>query len=122
MTAPDSDAWYDDDAGRMVRSYALTGGRTPDAALNLDRATQVVATLADSGRGAAETPEHEAILQRCGAPQSIAELSASLKLPLGVIRVLCSDLLEHGSLARSRMVQPRDRDILEAVLAGLNRL
>lgn len=106
----------------MVRSYALTGGRTPDAGAKLDRATQIVSTVADPSRAVSESPEHEAILQRCQAPQSIAELSAGLTLPLGVVRVLCSDLLEQGSLARSRMVEARDRDILEAVLAGLNRL
>lgn len=118
----EADAWYDEDAGRMVRSYALTGGRTPEVGGRLDRATQVVTTVADPSRAVADSPEHEAILQRCQSPQSIAELSAGLALPLGVVRVLCSDLLDQGSLARSRMVEARDREILEAVLAGLNRL
>ncbi|HWG64874.1 MAG TPA: DUF742 domain-containing protein, partial [Streptosporangiaceae bacterium] len=43
MTVSGDDSWLDGDAGRLVRPYAVTNGRTA-ASLKLDLLSMVVAT------------------------------------------------------------------------------
>lgn len=116
--------WYDEAAGPLVRPYAITRGRIPDEE-TMDVATQVMAI-----RGTRDpvglTPEHLAILALCERPLSVAEIVSFLKVPLAVVRVLCADLVERGDvIVRSPSVQQAkapDRQLLEAVLHGLNNL
>jgi hypothetical protein len=61
-----------------------------------------------------------------GRPQSLAEVAARMRMPLGVTRVLVSDMTVDGLLA---LHEPDfddnydDRlDMLERVLSGLRRL
>lgn len=71
------------------------------------------------------TPEHLKIKRLCQRPLSVAELAAHMNLPLGVIRVLCGDLIERGVvLVRSpaQRVEAPDRELLQAVLDGLSNL
>lgn len=82
---------------RLVRPYALVRGRTrsSSAALALEA---LVTTTEDGSRAATDqTREQRRILELClTRPQSIAEISALLDLPLGVTRVLVGDLLAAG--------------------------
>jgi hypothetical protein len=72
------------------------------------------------------TPEHLAIKRLCQRPLSVAELAAHLDLPLGVVRVLCGDLIERGVVIirspASQLTEAPDRELLQAVLDGLSRL
>ena len=119
------DRWMDDAAGPVVRPYAITGGRTRAAESTLE----LVAIVTTTERGLAMIDqvagEHQEIVQRCQRPLSIAELSAHLDIPLGVGRVLVSDLLEQG-LVVVRRPAPRhrmsDEAILEKVMNGLRQL
>jgi hypothetical protein len=121
------DGWYDEAAGPLVRPYAITSGRTPSASARaqLDLSTQVM-TLRTVTDQAGLTPEHLAIKQLCQRPLSVAELAVHLDLPLGVVRVLCGDLIERGVvITRSPSTQPAaapDRELLQAVLDGLSKL
>jgi hypothetical protein len=116
--------WVDDDAGPVVRPYALTGGRTRPSGQRFDL-LDMVRTV----RGAAEelprlAPEQAELLQRCHMPAPIAELAAGLDLPVGVIRVLVSDLRERGLVTMHR-AQPaglNDLKILQEVVDGLRRI
>ena len=119
------DRWLDDAAGPVVRPYAITGGRTQAAESTLE----LVAMVATTERGLAMIDqidgEHQDIVRRCRRPLSIAELSAHLNIPLGVGRVLVSDLLEQG-LVVVRRPAPRhrmsDEALLEKVMNGLRQL
>ena len=52
-------------------------------------------------------PEHIEIVTRCREePLTVAELSASLDLPLGVVRVLIGDLVDRDLVRVSRPVPP----------------
>jgi hypothetical protein len=102
-----------------VRPYALTGGRTRT------RRPLLVETLVTSiGRdGRLERtlrPESWAIYELCAARRSIAEIAAVLGLPLGVVRVLVSDLADAGQMRIHPAADsiPR-RELLERVLHGL---
>ncbi|GAA1933358.1 DUF742 domain-containing protein [Streptomyces sodiiphilus] len=114
------DPWLDDAAGRLVRPYTVCDGRTRPKA-ELDLVTQVCAT----GRGGTRWPgpEHARVVELCGpSPVSVAEISALAGLPVGVTKVLLSDLLECGAVAAGPSPaagDPTDRELLEAVLHGL---
>ncbi|MFJ4486342.1 DUF742 domain-containing protein [Streptomyces longwoodensis] len=71
------------------------------------------------------TPEQTAVLRMCGAPLSVAEVSAYLRLPFSVVTVLVTDLLAAQLVqARAPIVRQQipDRSLLEAVMHGLQRL
>lgn len=81
-----------------VRPYAVTGGRVRAAGNDLPLEALVeMLPAASEARGL--PPEKRAILQHAGHTfVSVAELSALLRLPLGVVRVLVTDLSEDGYL------------------------
>lgn len=77
MAAAGDGPWLDDAAGRLVRPFTVSGGRTkPSVALDL--MSQVMAT------GATPLgylgPEHATALHLTRAPVSVAEIAAHLKL------------------------------------------
>jgi hypothetical protein len=91
----DQDTEYE---ARTVRPYAVTGGRVRAAGndLPLEALVEMLPAAAEA-RGL--PPEKRAILQHAGHTfVSVAELSALLRLPLGVVRVLVTDLSEDGYL------------------------
>ncbi|MER7752149.1 DUF742 domain-containing protein [Kitasatospora sp. NPDC097643] len=123
--------WYDDEAGPLVRPYAMTRGRTRPGGQRFDLIALVVCDLPDPALSP-DTPEPSAgpeqtlILGLCrGTPQSVAELAAELDLPVGVVRVLLGDLLAAGLIRVSRPVPPAllpDERILQEVIHGLRAL
>ncbi|KMS76165.1 multi-component regulatory system-3 [Streptomyces viridochromogenes] len=121
MTATGDGPWLDDAAGRLVRPFTVSNGRTRPT-IALDLMSQVMAT------GATPLgylgPEHEQALDLCRGPVSIAEVAAHLKLPAAVTKVLLSDLVDCGALTTKPPEfhhNPTDRALLEAVLDGLRR-
>jgi uncharacterized protein DUF742 len=112
---------------RLVRPYAMTGGRTRASGPELPFETLVLAT--DHGRDAAAslTWEQRAIVRLCSRPLSIAELASHLAVPLGTARVLVGDLTEsglvetHGAVPEAAGDRP-DVLLLERVLDGLRQL
>lgn len=108
--------------GLRVRPYAITGGRTrPRAELQVE--TMVYRTPAGEAVGALPM-ERGQIVELLATPQSTAEISARLRLPLGVTRVILGDLIDEGYVAmntRSANGRP-DLRLLERVLDGLQAL
>lgn len=122
--AADASAWLDADAGPVVRSFAITGGRTrPDIAFDL--LTHVVATETGPTIAADMAPEHREIVDRAARPVSIAELAGHLNRPLGVIWVLVADLYDADAVSLDTPApssrQPGDHT-LNAVIDGLRSL
>ncbi|MEU7636706.1 MULTISPECIES: DUF742 domain-containing protein [unclassified Streptomyces] len=121
--------WFDDDAGPVVRPYAMTRGRTRTAAEGrLDLIALVIAE-SRSGEPIADqtlSPEHVDIVELCREePQSVAELAAEFDLPVGVVRVLIGDLLDAGLVHVTRPVPPAelpDEQVLREVIDGLRAL
>ncbi|MFC8528753.1 MULTISPECIES: DUF742 domain-containing protein [Nocardia] len=117
--------WFDDAAGPLVRPYALTRGRTMGAAHDLDMLTVVVVTHPAPILRRVE-PEYAEIVRLCAVPQSVAEVSATLKLPLAVTKILVGDLISENHLIFRAPVQadagPGDINILRAVLDGIRRI
>ncbi|WP_067964006.1 DUF742 domain-containing protein [Nocardiopsis trehalosi] len=119
------DLGLDSDAtGPLVRPYVMTQGRQRGDAVQLDMISVVIAARAEVDEMALE-PEQVRILQLCRRAQSVAEVSAHLDVPVAVVKVLLGDLIGRGYvLARAPYTtqSPVSRDILQAVLDGIQRL
>lgn len=120
----DQDWWFDEAAGPLVRPYAMTRGRTRPNAPNLNLVTQVRVSRSPSDPSSL-TPEHLQIIELCKAPLSVAEVAAYLNVPLVVVKVLISDLIERGDVLAGAMFQTTeisDTKLLQAVLDGIRRI
>ncbi|MFI6505113.1 DUF742 domain-containing protein [Nonomuraea typhae] len=115
--------WMDDEAGPLVRPYALTGGRTRSASgETLDLIASVTA-IGDPPGGLG--PEQLAILRAARTPISVADVAVELDLPVGVVRVLLGDLRDHGliSVTAPNAAGPRPNErLLKEVINGLRAL
>jgi hypothetical protein len=118
--ADEDHTWFDDEAGPLVRPYAMTGGRTRISQPDLDLITLVIAIRRHIDPDSM-TPECVKILTLCQNPTSVAEISAKLNLPLGVIKVLLGDLIEQR-LVNFRAALTPDSEVLQTVLNGIRRL
>jgi hypothetical protein len=123
------DHWFDDEAGPVVRPYAMTRGRTTSVAQHRLDLIAVVLTEPDAGDPDADatlSPEHVEIVGLCrDTPQSVAEIAAELDLPIGVVRVLIGDLVHAQFIHVTRPVPPAelpDESILRDVINGLRAL
>ena len=125
---PGYDKWVDREAGRVVRPYALTGGRTDPVG---DTVLDLISVIAAAGPAptAAESrglgPEHRKLIGLCQEPMTVADAAADMALPLGVVRVLLADLVQQKLI----IVQPRravrpqaSPQLLREVLDGLRSL
>ncbi|GGS27350.1 DUF742 domain-containing protein [Streptomyces griseoviridis] len=118
-----------------VRPYSLTGGRTRFGHVLLVE-TFVGATELEAAEARKELtnspparvmPEMLAIVALCRRMRTVAEIAALLKMPLGVVRVLLSDLADQGKIrvygtGTGHGTGRPDRALLERVLSGLRRL
>jgi hypothetical protein len=112
---------------RVVRPYTLTRGRTrPERAdLPLEALVRGVAPASRPN----ETAERRRILELTSTEiLSVVEISAHLRLPLGVVRVLVGDLaddglvLVHTGTQTSQAPASAQLKVLESVLNGISSL
>jgi hypothetical protein len=114
-----------EEAGPLVRPYVIAQGREHADTVKLDMISVVIAAKRAEIDEMALEPEQLQILELCRRPQSVAEVSAHLDIPVAVVKVLLSDLLNRGlALARAPYTakSPVSRDVLQAVLDGIQRL
>jgi hypothetical protein len=81
---------------RALRPFIITAGRVDGPDPDIGMETQVTAHP-----GATPTqlpPEKRAIVSLCVEPLSVAEISARLRMHLGVTRILVGDLRAAGQL------------------------
>jgi hypothetical protein len=127
MTAPERSQaeWVDEEAGPVVRHYAMTAGRTRPRRGEFDLITLILATKTPGEIDNGLQPELATIIRLCQNPISVAELSTRLDLPTGIVRVLLGDLLDRGYI-RTRSPAPAaqlpNERVFKAVLDGLRSL
>jgi hypothetical protein len=124
MSAP-RERWLDRDAGPVVRPYAVTKGRTTPASGSFVGLIDVVMAVGHPAPADARLGrEHRRILRHCRQPITAVDLASDVDLPVGVVRVLLSDLNQYGML---RVVAPspepvKHKRLLRDVLDALQEL
>jgi Protein of unknown function (DUF742) len=113
------------DEAAMVRPYAWTRGRTK---ANYDLKLETLISTTDLGHDETllQQLEHREVSSLCRYPLSVAEVAAKLSIPLGVARVILSDMAELGLISIHRTFADDDIAahlvLMERVLSGLRRL
>ncbi|MFI7438618.1 DUF742 domain-containing protein [Nonomuraea indica] len=119
--------WVDEEAGPVVRPYAVARGRTRSSATS---AIDLLASVTGSGlpvpTKAELSAQHRRLLAGVAArPRPVVELAAELDLPVAVVRVLLGDLLHYG-LVTVRPPAPKNtaatENLLREVINGLKAL
>ena len=120
MSAADPD-WEDAPAPRIVRPFTITAGRTRP---KLDLPVEATLRLQDDARGRSWPNAAVAhVIDVCHL-RSVAEVSALVSMPIGVVRVLLADLVEAGHVAVQATISDKSssderRDLIERTLRGL---
>ena len=109
------------EATRLVRPYTVVGGRTqPRYQLAVE--ALVTATVLEPRDLSVLAPECQAILRFCRDWRSVAEISAVLRLPLNVTRILVADMGADGLVRIHQRDGRPDLHLLERVLTGLRNV
>lgn len=102
------------------RPYTITAGRT---VIRLDLPLEALVVTGRRPPTGTGQPEHDRILALCARPTSVAEVSARLEVPLGVARILLSDLCDTGLVS---VIDPAGEQpttaLMERVLSGLHSI
>jgi hypothetical protein len=110
--------------GPLVRPYAWTRGRTrPQVELAVE--TMLSATAQGTAEEPTLIPEKAAVVRCCREARSVAEIAASLDVPLGVARVLLSDMASEKLVDVHTPPQDDEKNhlaLLERVVRGLRKL
>ena len=130
------------DSEHPDRLYTVTGGRS-QADGHGDRFDLVTLIVSESEPAPGMQSEHARILTLCQQPTAVVEISAELRLPVSVVRILLGDLLDMGHITarhprlavgadqlpgpeepQSAHLEARlaDPELLKQVLVGLQNL
>jgi hypothetical protein len=116
------------DPAITLRPFVLTTGRVSGADQEICLETQVTSNLAET-RGARFATanlasELRAIIALCGQPTSVAEISARLRLHLGVTKILVGDLRAAGHLEIHpvNFSDPHSPETILRVMRGLRAI
>ncbi|MEU4693267.1 DUF742 domain-containing protein [Actinoplanes sp. NPDC023714] len=115
-----------DPRGNLVRPYAVTRGRTePIRDIPIEAVLVASVAAVQESRFAGHDKYRIAVLCEPKA-QSLAELAALTRMPLGVTRVLVADMVADGLLTLHSAAPKKGfterMDLLGRVLSGLRKL
>ena len=118
----ESDADTGDETGRLIRPYAITGGRT-GAETDIGLETQIQASRRGSQHLGAYRWEAAKVVELVQAPMALIEIAARLEIPIGVARVLVADLVDDGAVVLHVPEKTQNySSLLERVLDGVRNL
>ncbi|ASU85818.1 DUF742 domain-containing protein [Nocardiopsis gilva YIM 90087] len=107
------------------RLYTVTGGRARADEASFDTVTLIVSECEPTP---AMQSEHARILRMCRRPMAVVEISAELRLPVSVVKILLRDLLDTGQItarhpaSTTTWARQPSPETLEQVLIALQRL
>ena len=116
---PESEVEMDRD---FVRPFLATSGRTRSSLKDLRIETLIEATakLEDGLRFEAAN-----VAKLCREPNSVAEISAKLKIPLGTVKVIVGDLVGSNHVRTHKTIEgetPEDMQLISRLIAGVRKL
>lgn len=94
--------------GRLVRPYTMTGGRTGKELPPIALEALVLATPAGQRMKDQFRWEAARIVDLTRRGVALVELAARLDVPIGVVRVVVSDLVKRGAV---QLTEPRDEPV-----------
>ena len=111
-----------EESGRLIRPYAITGGRTgTENGISLE--AQVQASTRSAELVGTYRWEATRLIALVEAPMALVEISARLDVPIGVARVLVADLVDDGALVVDVPQTTQSfSSLLERVLDGVRNL
>jgi hypothetical protein len=119
-TLQESDA---DETGRLIRPYAMTGGRTGTDGDNIGLEAQIQANTRASSHLGAYRWEAARLIELVQVPTALVEIAARLEIPIGVTRVLVADLVRDGAVVVHVPQRTQSfTSLLEKVLDGVRSL
>ncbi len=125
VPADDAEAEVTDDpvgGARLIRPYAMTGGRT-EAHSDISLESQIQTSTRLDTDGKKYRWEAAKILKLAERPMALVELAARAEIPIGVARVVISDLVDEGAVHVQRTVAVTSyTSLLEKVLDGIRDL
>jgi hypothetical protein len=124
---------------RPVRPYVVTGGRARPSRNTIRPEVLLIATDVGKPLPVSASSEERALQRMCRRLLSLVEAAVYLQLPVSVVSVVASDLIDEGFLAMrassdefapgaagTRPADPRltrpDMGLLQDVLMGLHKL
>jgi Protein of unknown function (DUF742) len=108
---------------RPVRPYVLTGGRAVPSRNTIRPETLVSAASPGKPLPVSAGRTERALVGMCRSLLSLAEAAAYLELPVSVVVVVVSDLVDSGHLVvRTPVGAQVSREVLEELLHGLRKL
>jgi len=107
-----------------LRPFVLTSGRTESTDETLEMEAQVETTEFGMRSYTHLAFERRDIVALCTTTMSVAEISAKLRLQIGVVRVLVTDLAaaEHIVISRPSSHLNQDEDLIERVIRGFEAI
>jgi hypothetical protein len=113
----------DDETGRLIRPYAMTGGRTGTEGDSIGLEAQIQASTRASTHLGAYRWEAARLIELVQTPTALVEVAARLEIPIGVTRVLVADLVRDGAVVVHIPRRPQSfTSLLEKVLDGVRSL
>ena len=111
-----------DQTGRLVRPYAMTGGRTlVENDIGLE--TQIQASTRASEQLGVYRWETAQVIELVQTPMALVEVAARMGIPIGVARVLVADLVADGAVVvHAHAKVPNFASLLERVLDGVRNI
>ena len=110
------------ETGRLIRPYAMTGGRTL-AETEISLEAQIQATTRASQHLGAYRWEAAKVVELVQSPMALIEIAARLQIPIGVARVLVADLVNDGAVMLHIPEKSQSfASLLERVLDGVRNL
>lgn len=113
----------DDDAtGRLIRPYAITGGRT-GTETDIGLEAQIQASTRARDLKNSYRWEAARLVALVDQPMALIEIAARLDVPIGVARVLVADLVDDGAVVvHVPQTSQSFTSLLERVLDGVRSL
>ena len=111
-----------EETGRLIRPYAITGGRT-GSETDIGLETQIQASTRSDDLIGSYRWEAKRLVELVQTPMALIEVAARLEIPIGVARVLVADLVDDGAVAlHTPQVTQNFTSLLERVLDGVRNL
>ena len=112
-----------DETGRLIRPYAMTGGRTGTEGDTIGLEAQIQANTRASSHLGAYRWEAARLIELVQKPTALVEVAARLEIPIGVTRVLVADLVRDGAIVVHVPQRTQSfTSLLEKVLDGVRSL